>query len=203
MKLKIIKNKKAMPAGSLRPGFSEASRQGFTLIELVVASSILAVIMGGLTIFGVQVMRTYGRSQALKNTVENAGYAIESLNKAIRTSHYIDGGGDEIFIIDNITGNSFCYRFNGDVLAEKMGNASATSCSDIGASFSDIVSDPDIEVTGSFSIKETDRDNSERGFVRTNIVLTYEADEREGFEEDEIIFQSSVSLRDYGYSPTP
>jgi len=179
------------------------STRGFTLLELVVASSILAVIMGGLTVFGVSVMRTYGRSQALKNTVENASYAIEALNKSIRTSHHIAGGGDEIFIIDNVTGNSFCYRFNGNVLEEKTGNDTANDCSDISASFSDVISHPEIEVTGSFSIKRTDRDNSERGFVRTNIVLKYTANEREGFEEDEILIQSSVSLRDYGYSPTP
>jgi len=63
----------------------------------------LTVIFGGMTIFGINIIRSYQRAQALKNTIEDARYAIEILNKTIRTSNNVDGsnaanGGDEIFI---------------------------------------------------------------------------------------------------------
>ncbi|MCK5081236.1 MAG: prepilin-type N-terminal cleavage/methylation domain-containing protein, partial [Candidatus Moranbacteria bacterium] len=50
-------------------------KQGFTIIELAISSAILAVIFGGITIFGIQIIKTYQRTQALKNTIENASYA--------------------------------------------------------------------------------------------------------------------------------
>lgn len=40
--------KKAMPAGLLRQSFSEASRQGFSLIEAILAVSVFALIVTGL-----------------------------------------------------------------------------------------------------------------------------------------------------------
>ncbi|MCK5080603.1 MAG: hypothetical protein KAQ63_00425, partial [Candidatus Moranbacteria bacterium] len=127
-------------------------------------------------------------------------YAIENLNKTIRTSHTIDGGGSEIFVIDNNTSRSYCYAFNGNKLEIKVGTDSDSDCSDIGASFAEIVGDNSIDVSGSFSVKETDRSVGERGFVRTNIELRYVADALDNFEDDVVVIQSSVSLRDYGYN---
>lgn len=171
--------------------------RGFTLVELAIASSILAVIFGGITIFGVQVLRGFERSQSIKNTVENTSYAIEKLNKTIRTSHTIDGGGNEIFIIDNNTSESYCYFFDDNKLKLKTGNDSATDCGNIGGTASEIVGDSKIEISGSFSVKETDQTVFERGFVRTNIKIRYI--DNNDVNDDEIVIQSSVSLRDYGF----
>jgi len=176
------------------------NNKGFTIIELVISSAIMAIIFGGVTLFGIQVLQSYQRNQALKNTMENASFAIEALNKTIRTSHTVDGGGSEVFIIDNNSSNSYCYSFGSDKLRRKTGADSATSCSDIGGAFSDIVGSGEILVSGSFAIKQTDRSAGERGFVRTNIRISHETDAIDNFDDDEIIIQSSVSLRDYGYN---
>lgn len=176
--------------------------KGFTIIELAISSAILTVVFGGISIFGIQTIRGFQRSQALKNTIENASYAIESINKLIRTSHDINGDSSEIFIIDNDNASeSYCYRFTADKLERGVGPGTAASCAGV-SSFSDIVGGGGVEVTGSFNIKETNRASNERGLVRTNLILSYPVDVASGFEADEITIQSSVSLRDYGYEGT-
>jgi len=189
--------------------FKKQKNKGFTLIELAISSAILTVIFGGMTIFGINIIRSYQRDQALKNTIEDARYAIEILNKTIRTSNNVDGsnaanGGDEIFIIDNYTKQGYCYKFNSNKLQRKIG---VSSCADGSVAFTDIVGSDsfnDIEVTGYFKIKPTDRvasvPDKKRGFVRTWIELTYPASAQDNFEDDVFRLQSSVSLRDYGYN---
>ncbi len=180
--------------------FKKPKNKGFTLIELTISSSILAIIFAGIIIFGINTIRSYQRSQALKNTIEDARYAIEILNKTIRTSHKINDGGTEIFVLDNVDNQGHCYRFENDKLKRKIGPAnSVSSCLDINdAAFIDIVGNNEIKVTGTFKLKETDLASDKRGFVRTNFKLSYATTDQDNFQDDEVIIQSSVSLRDYG-----
>ncbi len=180
--------------------FKKQNNKGFTLIEIIVSSSILAVIFIGIIIFGVNMIRSYQRSQALKSTIEDARYAIEILNKTIRTSHKIDGGGSEIFILDNVDNQSHCYKFENNKLKRKIGPDTASNCGDISEAFTDIVGSDEIKVVGTFKLKETDRAAFERGFIRTNLKLSYTATAQDNFQNDEVIIQSSVSLRDYGFN---
>lgn len=175
--------------------------KGFTIIEIAISTAILTVIIGGMTVFGVQIIRGYKRSQILKNTIENTSYAIENLSKTIRTSNEIEvGAGDkELFIVDNSTGGRYCYHFNNNKLQVKIGDPSDDDCDDISNASSDMVGGDGVEVDGFFRVKQTDRDNNERGFVRINIILNYPTSNRENFDDDEIMVQSSVSLRDYGF----
>ncbi len=180
------------------------NQKGLTLIELAISSSILAVIFGGITIFGAQTIKNFDRSQAIKNTVENASYAIEKLNKTIRTSNNIKvhSSGERIFIIDNKTKANNCYFFQDYKL--KFSNKTEDEC--FGGSYdagaADLVGSSKTKISGSFKIKETDRVNNQRGFVRTNIVIEYSGNNI--IDNDKIIIQSAVSLRDYGFNnPTP
>lgn len=182
-------------------------QKGLTLVELAISSSILAVIFGGIAVFGAQTIRNFDRSQAIKNAVENSSYAIEKLNKSIRTSNHIKGDSseDKIFIRDNLTGINYCYFFDSGEGKLKMKTSTSDTddeCSDITSSPSDLVGNSKTEITGSFKVKETDRGNNKRGFVRTNIIIEYSGDRV--VDDDKITIQSSVSLRDYGfYDPTP
>jgi len=179
-----------------------SNNKGFTLIELTISSAILAVIFGGMTIFGVRVLESYNRSRVIKNTMENASYAIESINKTIRTSHTINDGGNKIFFIDNYLERSYCYSFEEGKLMRKTGDETMTECNDITDDSSEIVGSDKVEISGTFKIKKTDRESEskERGFVRTNLEIKYLADNLDKFDDDKIIIQSSVSLRDYGYN---
>lgn len=177
------------------------NKEGFTLLELIISSAILAILFGAMTAFGVQIIRGYNRVAALKETMENASFAVESINKTIRTSNTIDSDSDgEVFIIDNNTGRSYCYFFSGDKLRRKTGDNTAADCDDIGGATYDLVGTNDIKVSGSFKVKESDLSNGERGFVRTNVIIEYQASAQDNFSNDKIIIQSGVSLRDYGYN---
>lgn len=183
-------------------------QKGLTLVELAISSSILAVIFGGIAVFGAQTIRNFDRSQAIKNAVENSSYAIEKLNKSIRTSNHIKGDSseDKIFTRDNLTGINYCYFFDsGDNrLKMKTDNDSGhDECSEITSTASDLVGSSETEISGTFKVEETDRiTDNKRGFVRTNIVIEYSGDRV--VDDDKITIQSSVSLRDYGfYDPTP
>jgi prepilin-type N-terminal cleavage/methylation domain-containing protein len=183
-------------------------KRGFTMIELAIATSILAIIFGGMTIFGVQVIKGNQRTQELKNTVENVSYAIEFINKSVRTSHKViqEDGGKKLFIIDNETEKSYCYFFDesNNQLKRKSGGDSAGKCEEITGDFVTLAGDEQITVTGEFKVKETKREgeNKTRGFVRTRIEIENE-DDFSNQQDDKMIIQSSVSLRDYGFDYHP
>jgi type II secretory pathway component PulJ len=178
--------------------------KGFTLIEIAISSAILMTVFGGMTLFGVQLVKNNNRSQAIKNTVENVSYAIEFINKAVRTSNNIKEGdcnGDvckELFVIDNYTDDRYCFYFDDSKIKRKIGS-SGNSCSEI-ADESVLAGNSKVKVEGTFSVKKTDRDEDQRGFIRTNIKLTYEVEKIDDFADDEMIIQSSVSLSDYGFN---
>lgn len=186
-----------------------SNKKGFTMIEIMMATSILAIIFGGMTLFGIQVIKGNSRSQAIKNNIENVSYAMEFINKSIRTSNSIafDESGDEsdeIFIVDNFTEDRICYFFEDKQLKRKIGESDDISCDDISSEAVSVAGDNKVEITGKFKIKETDltpesgKDKT-RGFVRTTVELKYTADAIDNFEEDKMTIQSSVSLRDYGF----
>jgi prepilin-type N-terminal cleavage/methylation domain-containing protein len=178
--------------------------KGFTMVELIISTSILSLIFGGMTIFGIQMIKSNKRTQELKNTVDNVGYAIEFISKMTRTSHNINSDNEkELFIKDNRENNSYCYLIDGDnKLKRKAGDNSAMSCSDIDSSnYVEVAGTEDIEIDGFFKVIETDRSAGIRGFVQLNIVLSNK-DSVVNFSEkdDEMVIQTLVSLRDYGFN---
>jgi prepilin-type N-terminal cleavage/methylation domain-containing protein len=173
---------------------------GFTMIEIAISSAILSVIFGGMTLFGIQLVKNNNRSQAIKNTVENVGYAIEFINKAARTSNTIKGENDKLFVIDNYAGASYCFYFEGNKLKRKVGGSGASNCASISTTPSVIAGSDKVKVNGTFSIKETDRNSNQRGFIRTSVIISHESESIDDFDEDRMIIQSSVSLRDYGFN---
>jgi prepilin-type N-terminal cleavage/methylation domain-containing protein len=177
--------------------------KGFTMIEIAIATSVLAIIFGGMTIFGVQVIKSNSRNQDLKNTVENVSYAIEFISKMARTSHDISSNDPkELFIKDNQENNSYCYSIVDNKLKRKSGDSSVSSCADIGSSYVDVAGSDDIEVDGFFTLEETDKSTNKRGFVQVSVTLRNKTSPIDfSSEDDEIVIQTLVSLRDYGFNP--
>ena len=190
---------------------SKARNQGFTLIEVLISLSIFSIIIGVVILFSVRTLEAHTKSQAMQNSLENARFAIETLNKRIRTSHEIsDDDGDasqfssssEIFFIDNVDGSRYCYMFAGNkLIADRVPDTSeALDCShgDFG-SFVDLVGTDDgkVEVDGAFFVKQTNENNRRRGFVRTVVEINYNDAAALVTEKDQVEIQSGVSLRDY------
>ncbi len=185
--------------------------KGFTLIEVLISISIFSIIIGTVILFSVRTIEAHTKSQAMQNAIENSRFAIETLNKKIRTSHQLsDDDGDssqfesssEIFFIDNVDGSRYCYKFLADKLVvDKVPDTSeALDCghSDFN-NFVDLAGTDDgkIIINGAFFVKQTNASNRKRGFVRTVIEVTYNNTGTMVAEKDNVKIQSGVSLRDY------
>lgn len=197
--------------------YSLQTSRGFSLIETLVALAIFSIIIGGVVLFSVRTIQAHTKSQAMQAAIDNVRFAIEALNKKIRTSHEIndgdlsDGGaGDysrekEVFVIDNVDLTKYCYKFDstdnklkmGKVLTTDAGYAATADCGDF-ATLSELVGNGGkIKVTGNFYVKATDESNSQRGFVTTVISIEYLDGANLVFGSDKFSIQSSVSVRDY------
>jgi len=167
-------------------------------------------------LFSVRTLEAHTKSQAMQNAVENARFAIETMNKKIRTSHDISDheesdGTDftfksaELFFVDNVDGSRICYQFNGASSTLEIAKADEgdphDDCNDfLAGDFTEVVGGAggDIEVDGGFFIKQSQPANptNERGFVRTVVEIKYN-DGGPVAEKDTVVIQSGVSLRDY------
>lgn len=194
----------------------QTNNQGFTLIELLLASAIFAGILGTIILLGARSIEAQAKSRAMQGALDNARFAMEGLNKKIRTSNniaFIGGtvnnfptGASDLFVIDNLDGAHYCYMFaNNKLYAAKEFSATptSTSCSDFpavgGASWRVIAGSSTVLVTGKFYVKTTELagSNKRRGLVTTVIDMKYSVSSGKVFDEDKIKFQTTVSLRDY------
>lgn len=175
-------------------------KKGFTMIELAIATSILSIIFGGMTLFGVQVVKGNKRNQDLKNTVENVSYAIEFISKITRTSHdVVSSNSKELFIKDNQEKKAYCYLIDGQKLIRRSGDISKNNCSELDSSSNvEVAGNDNIEIDGEFKVVETT--STKRGFVQMTIILKNKKTAINfSDEDDQMVVQTLVSLRDYGF----
>jgi len=193
----VVNNKKKI---------KKVNQNGFTLVEILVAMMIFGAIVGGVVLFGIRSIEAHTKSQAMQNALENARFAMDSLSRQARISSGINPAGksQEVFFIDNASGNSYCYFFdmtNGPALRVMIGDGTEVECSEIVSAAEDVVgdhTDPNskIGISGSFDVKETDLNTNERGLLRVNMEVTYNG--ALGVQgADSRTIQSTVSLRDY------
>ncbi|MEA2007131.1 MAG: type II secretion system protein [Patescibacteria group bacterium] len=186
------------------------AENGFSLIEVLVSMAIFALIIGGVVLFSVRSIEANTKSRAMQNSIDNARFTIESVNKKIRTSHGINNTTETteelVYIIDNVDAFKYCYKFTAantlavaSISPTNGAYSATTDCGDFAVGdFSDIVGDgTTTNISGSFFVKETDESADERGFVRTAITIEYNDVTLLPAERDKITIQSSVSVRDY------
>lgn len=198
-------------------------KRGFTLIEVMISIAIFSMIMIGLAVFSSGIMNSHMKSRAMQNSLDNARFAIEGLEKRIRTSNGVTtdalgsspgenypDGDTQIFVIDNVDQKHYCYKFlNNELVVYQDPSADPTSadCSTVisaGASPIVLVGDADnkVEVTGRFILKKTDitSGTKRRGLVTTTLKIHYSGSEDTStMDTSEITLESSVSLRDYAF----
>jgi len=91
---------------------------GFTLIEVVIVLAIFSFMIGVVTQFSVNSIKSSARSRAISEAMDNARFAIDDLSKKARTSSQarVTGGGKKLFFVDNLTSAKYCYFFEDGVL---------------------------------------------------------------------------------------
>lgn len=80
--------KKAMPAGPLRR--IEASRQGFTLIEILVVAGILALLSVVIAQVLFLTVRVNKKTEIVKDVSQNGEYALETMSRMIQNAKSLD-----------------------------------------------------------------------------------------------------------------
>ena len=162
----------------------------FSLIEVMVALSILSLILGGLALFSVRTIQAHTRSQAMQNALENARFAMENINKLVRTSQISYPSEDSfdassITFTTNLGEDQYAYRF--ESTDEKL-----QVSRDDGLTWVDLVGGDQMSVSGHFEVLVPQTD--QRGFVATEITIHF-GQSGTPSEEDSVTVRSGVSLR--------
>ena len=199
-------------------------REGFTLIELMVAISIFSIILVGVLTISVSVLNAYQKAKAIKTVKENAEFAFSSIAKDVRMgkiespftvgaiNHTNNGTTiDGYFAVTrNRNQEVACYHVIGDYLGVTTGTPGTPvilpNCPpDGGNNYKKIVDlantgmSFDSRFSGFYSMATNNISATKiRGWVEIN--LSIKADTGKEMEADQINVQTIVSSRDYGWA---
>jgi len=184
----IDKNKKDIPI----------DRQGFTLIEVVVAMFIFVLMMSASSVVFARAFKTYGDARNMQENMENAQYAMNIMAKTFRTSSVADSSGtSNITVFDysqNSTGDGKCimYEFIGGSL-QRAENSETT--------LNDCVNNPPSSgsgdavtsgvVSGNFNSSKSDDTVGSEVVGKITISMTITKG------SNTVNMQTTTSLRDY------
>ena len=191
---------------------SKKMKKGFTLIEMIIAIgvfSIMSVAIAGAFTSG---FSTYGSTRELQRNVETAQYALNTLEKLLRTSTVVSAAGTNVQAItfyDYSSARCFRYRvISGgptSYLAAQWFQTpdpfGANPCVTASASFSASAQVTSGYVTGGFTVVPSDKeipadDGDPKAMGRVTVNLSVKASSTATTESR---IQATASLRDYSY----
>lgn len=177
---------------------------GFTLVEMIIAIgvfSIMSVAIAGAFTSG---FSSYGDTRELQRNVETAQYALNTLEKLLRTSTVVSAAGNNVQAItfyDYSSSRCFRYRFvaGGSFAAQWFVTSDpfgTSPCVTGSASFSASAAVTSGYVTGGFTIVPSDKLSTPKKMGRVTVNLSVKADSGAAIESR---IQATSSLRDYSY----
>lgn len=180
---------------------------GFTLIEMIIAIgvfSIMSVAIAGAFTSG---FSSYGDTRELQRNVETAQYALNTLEKLLRTSTVVSAAGTNVQAITFYDySSSRCFRYS--VLSSGTSSSlvarwfqtpdpfGANPCVTASASFSALAPVTSGYVTGGFTIVPSDKLSTPKKMGRVTVNLSVKADSGATIASR---IQATSSLRDYSY----
>ncbi len=184
------------------------SRQGFTLIELMVAIFIFSLLLVAIVSVFSSTVTAYSKGRAIKTIKENAEFALGSIAKDVRMgkieSAYANGSRSDYLLVTRNRGMSkVCYRVNPNTLSicENVG-VNCSSC--LSPGYKDMINlsgtNMSFDVlTSGFRSLTTDppNDPTRRGWVEINLNIDMTSGQE--MSADAINVQTTVSSRDYGW----
>lgn len=125
------------------------TQKGVTLIELLIATGILALIVFALATIGASVMQAQSKANALQNLQDDLRFALEVAGKEIRLARVAKAGGNDSNCIAT-AGDSFIFtatslRFINDrneCVRYQYDSGNQTFCRDVDKNLADGVSFP-------------------------------------------------------------
>lgn len=187
-------------------------QKGFTLVEMVTAMSIFAIMVVAVSGAFSSGFLTYSHSRELQQNVEAAQYVVNTLAKELRTSTVVTtndiypptaGKKWAIRFYDHSSLRCFEYWFHAAThdFKAKWKDIPDTSSDPIGdcmadAGFSDATSLATGYIDGKFAVIPSDKLSNPKQMGRVTIQLIVKQKQTSVFESH---LQTSVSLRDYNY----
>jgi prepilin-type N-terminal cleavage/methylation domain-containing protein len=178
----------------------QKKKNGFTLIEMIISMTMLVIMSTALAGTFSSGFSTYGSSRELQRNLETAQYALNTLEKLLRTSTLVetlDGSRQSIIFYEYSSGNCFQYRIQGNALQARKYPEIFANCSGVGfgvgASFSNVTSG---YVTGNFSVTNSVPTSGSKTMGRVTLNLAVKKDSASA---QEARIQATASLRDYSY----
>ena len=184
---------------------SKKMKKGFTLIEMIIAIgvfSIMSVAIAGAFTSG---FSTYGSTRELQRNVETAQYALNTLEKLLRTSTVVSAAGTNVQAITFYDYSSArCFRYS--ILSSGTSSSltarwfqtpdpfGANPCVTASASFSALAPVTSGYVTGGFTVVPSDKLSTPKKMGRVTVNLSVKASSAATTESR---IQATASLRDY------
>jgi prepilin-type N-terminal cleavage/methylation domain-containing protein len=176
------------------------NKQGFSLIELIIAMFIFVLLMGAMVAVSVAGFRSYGKSKAIKTVTEDVGFALNSITKDVRmgkieTNSNTTPPSKQLIVTRNSSQEKVCYKIADDnkSLGICDGTCAIASCKSIvDLSSTSMIFDG----TSGFRNQKTEPISSPtvRGWAEINLNIASPS-----METDSISVQTIVSSRDYGW----
>jgi prepilin-type N-terminal cleavage/methylation domain-containing protein len=172
------------------------NKRGFTLLEVMVAVSIFALLMAASSTIFANAFKAYRNARAIQKDLENAQYTMNLMAKTIRTSSVMSLGSDNIDIYDY--SQDKCIRYKLSVNKIITGSSTPSPSGDKSQcifSASNELSNISVENL-SFSGSSSKKTPSIVGKVTISMKICATLG-CSGREKDAVQIQTSVSLRDY------
>ncbi|MCK4625801.1 MAG: type II secretion system protein [Phycisphaerae bacterium] len=141
------------------------TRQGFTIVEMLMALAILAVLLSAVAVAMHAGLHNYGENTEIAELTQTARVVLNRMMSEIRTADAVDSASQRVTIIPpqpdpgNLT--EVEYELDGGVLYCRR------TVSGVQTSESLIASNEDVEVTGFTVTRETDIDGEEVEYTKS------------------------------------
>ena len=182
-------------------------RQGFTLIEVVVAIGIFVIIASASSAAFTAMFGAYKGAKNLNENLKNSQHAMNLINKTLRTSTVIspsaDGESSTVTVYDFSQGECFKYDFIGTSLYESRGAVVMSSGNYTCPSLVSMTKMTSGVVEGRFNVIRSVGSEDSSGPVSEKvgrITTAMKISNGEGTYKKIVNLQSTVSLRDYDVS---
>lgn len=160
----------------------EASSNGFTLIEMLVAMAVFSVLIVSITGIFISTLKAQRLALAQNSIQESGRYILEFITKEIRMSQQVSETGESAVLnVVNSDGKNVTYFFSGAFLARREGILTAQNLN----------SSANEEITGSFFVQK----NAYSSASLVTIILQIKNTSPQLSEKPFINLQTTVATR--------
>lgn len=175
------------------------SIKGFTLIEMIISMAILVIMSTAIAGTFASGFSSYGSSRELQRNLETAQYALNTLEKLLRTSTLrdtMDGLRTNIVFYDYSSGRCFQYRIHANSLQARWYSDVFANCSAGGFGASSYSNITNGHIQGNFQVTNSVPTVGSKKIGRVTVNLSVKKDSA---STKETRIQATASLRDYSY----